>query len=197
MIDFSLILNKAIAKNSDKPSSKEVVNALLEAEKNAHKTKHKYDFEQLIGSWNLCFITGTKKSRQKFANFMGEGFYLPLFINIKINYSINNNSNLSELSEKIGNVENTVNVGLVTFSLTGPIKFISKKNILAFDFNYLTLSILGKKIYSTDIRGGKSSEQNFYQENVKTQAFFSYFLITENFIAARGKGGGLALWRKV
>lgn len=196
MTDFILTLNKAIAK-SNKPTSQEVVNALIEAEKNAHKTKLKHDFEQLMGNWNLCFITGTKKSRQKFANFMGEGFYLPSFIKIMINYSIDSDFNSSELREKIGKVENTVNVGLVKFSVTGPIKFISNKNILAFDFNHLTLSILGKKIYSTNIRGGKTSEQSFYQDSVKNQAFFSYFLITENFIAARGRGGGLALWRNI
>ena len=182
---------------NNKPSAKELVDILLQAEKKAHKDKLKYDFQQLIGTWRLSFITGTKNSRKTIGNIVGSGLYLPSFINISLSYSLVNNSEITLKSrEKMGRVENRVSIGLVKFSLTGPAKFIGKKNIVAFDFNYLTLSILGKKIYSTNIRGGKSSEEKFYQENVSKQAFFSYFLVQENLVAARGRGGGLALWKK-
>ena len=76
------------------------------------------------------------------------------------------------------------------------VKFLAKKNILAFDFTKATVQILGKTIYNNYIRGGKKSEETFYQKKVKNQAFFGYFFITEKAIAARGRGGGLAIWGK-
>lgn len=182
---------------NNRPSSQELVDILLKAEKQAHKNKLKYDFQQLIGNWRLCFITGTRNSRQILGNFIKDGFYVPSFINIYLSYSLTENSeNTLEANKNIGTIQNNVSLGLVKFSLTGPAKFISKKNIMAFDFTRLTLSILGKKIYSTDVRGGKSSEEKFYQESVSKQAFFAYFLVQENLVAARGRGGGLALWKK-
>jgi len=192
--NFISILTAAIQTKNPKPNSKTVVDALLTAEKTNHQNKQKYEFNQLIGSWRLHFITGTKNSRQKFGNFIGAGFYLPPFIQININYSPQENSQAQ--TEIKGKVENQVKFGLVELSVTGPIKFLSKKNILAFDFIHLSLSILGKKAYQTDMRSGTKSEADFYTTNIKQQAFFSYFLVTEEFIAARGRGGGLALWKK-
>ena len=41
---------------------------------------------------------------------------------------------------------------------------------------------------------GYREKLGFYEQKLKEKAFFKYFLIKENVIAARGKGGGLALW---
>jgi hypothetical protein len=99
----------------------------------------------------------------------------------------------SESQDK-GNVENSVQFGLLKIVLTGPVQFYAKKNILAFDFTRMQLSLSGLKLYQGYIRGGKDREASFYNQTLKQQAFFSYFLIEDNYIAARGKGGGLALW---
>ena len=53
----SLTTNKL---NLPKPS--QVVEALLDLEKKARKEQLRYSFPDLIGSWNLRFITGTKKN---------------------------------------------------------------------------------------------------------------------------------------
>ena len=190
MIDFIHTLNQAVDNQQKSPSSQETLTALLNAEKHSHRHQPKYQFKQFLGSWQLYFINGTNKSRSQFATVLKDGFYLPPFIPIKISYSADENNS------KQGKVINTVTVGLVKFTLEGPCKFIEKKNILAFDFTYLTMFILGKKIYSQNIRGGKSSDEKFFAESISQQAFFSYFLVTDKFIAARGRGGGLALWKK-
>jgi hypothetical protein len=198
MTNHLLILEQATEIKSNKPSSQEIVKALLEVEKDTRKNNRKYDFQKIRGSWRLCFITGTQTTRQKWKSFIGNGFYIPSFIKIILKYDCINNAKESLILEEIrGKVENTVNVGLVKFSLTGPVKFIKKKNILAFDFNHLTLSILGSKIYSNDFRGGKMNEDFFYKKSVAHQPFFVYFTVEEKFIAARGRQGGLALWRKI
>ncbi len=190
MTDFLQILNDAINNKTSKPASNEIVSALLSAEKYSHQHKPKYNVEQLIGNWQLYFITGTKNSQKKLGNILGSGFYLPFLTQVIISYSFAQNSNQ-------GRVENTVKFGLVKFSIDGPCKFIDKKNIVAFDFTYLIMEILGKKVYQTNIRNGRKGEDKFYETKINKQAFFSYFLVTEKLIAARGRGGGLALWKKL
>lgn len=44
------------------------------------------------------------------------------------------------------------------------------------------------------IRGGKAQELDFYNQSIGKLPFFGFFLVTEDFIAARGRGGGLAIW---
>ncbi len=193
MIDFIDTLNQAVDSKQKSPAAKDILSALIAAEKDSHRHKPQYQFEQLLGSWRLCFINGTNKSRSQFGNVLKNGFYLPSFTPIKIAYSLPRSAqeNLNQ-----GRVVNTISVGLIQFTIEGPCKFIEKKNILAFDFTYLTMFVLGAKIYTQNIRGGQDSEASFFSQSINKQAFFSYFLVTDQLIAARGRGGGLALWQK-
>jgi len=190
------ILEQA-AKSNTKPSPDAVVAALLEAEKNAKTNKIRYSFEQLIGIWQLCFITGTKKTRQKAGIVLGAGRYIPQWIaKIQIAYSAESVAGGEENSET-GRVENSVQVGAIVLTLSGPTKFLVNKNILAFDFTRITVKLLGKTVYQGFIRGGEAREADFFSLSVGKQAFFAYFLVEEAIIAARGRGGGLALWARV
>ena len=190
----NIILQRAANYFSDRtnlPSASEVVNALLEVEKIAKKEKIAYSWESLIGNWRLCFVTGTKKTRKKAGIVLGAGKYLPRFVKISLNYFPS-----KESLENQGAVENCVTVGGLQLSLTGPVKFIAPKNILAFDFTRMTVKLFGVTLYDGYIRGGKTREASFYTDKISQQAFFSYFYITDSAIAARGRGGGLALWSK-
>ena len=191
MKDFLTVLHQAISRQQSSPTPTETLSALVMAEKNSRLNKPSYQFEQFVGSWRLFFINGTNQSRSRFANLFADGIYLPAFIPIKISYHASETPNQ-------GKVVNTVTVGLVQFTLEGPCKFVpTKQNILAFDFTYLTMFVLGAKIFSRNIRGGKDSDEKFFNDSLKQQAFFSYFLVTDKLIAARGRGGGLALWSKI
>jgi len=172
------------------PASEAVVKGLIEAEKIAKQTKVNYSYSQLIGNWRLGFITGTKKTRKRAGVVLGAGKFLPKLVNIQLTYS------QSENSQQQGNVENSVELGLLKIVLTGSVQFWAKKNILAFDFTRMQLSLSGFNLYRGYIRGGKDREATFYKQTLKQQAFFTYFLVEDNYIAARGKGGGLALWVK-
>jgi hypothetical protein len=178
---------------SPKPSPEDTVNALLDVEKNSKRDKKSYSLAQLSGSWQLCFVTGTKKTRQRAGIVLGAGRYLPSFFKIYLSYAaIESNE-----SYESGTIENLVDLGSLKFALSGPVKFLSGKNILAFDFTRMTVRLFGIQLYQGYIRGGKASEEKFYQESVSKQAFFAYFVVENNFIAARGRGGGLALWGKL
>ena len=194
-METTSILEQA-AKSNSKPSSSAVVEALLAAEKNAKKTKTRYSFEQLTGKWQLCFITGTKKTQKKSGIVLGAGRYIPEWIaKIQIAYSSESVAEGQEKSE-IGRVENSVQVGAIELTLSGPTKFLPN-NILAFDFTRIAVNLLGKTVYQGFIRGGEAREADFFSLSVGKQAFFAYFLVEDGIIAARGRGGGLALWGRV
>ncbi|MFB8795377.1 MAG: hypothetical protein U7126_14425 [Microcoleus sp.] len=194
-METTSILEQA-AKSNSKPSADVVVAALLAAEKSAKKTKTRYSFNQLTGNWQLCFITGTKKTRKKAGIVLGAGRYIPQWIaKISIAYAAEPVAEGEENSE-IGRVENSVKVGTMELTLSGPTKFLPN-NILAFDFTRITVKLLGKTVYKGYIRGGEGREAEFLSLSVGKQAFFAYFLVEDGIIAARGRGGGLALWGRV
>ena len=178
-----------VTKEVEKPSPESVVEALLAAEKSSKKSKQKYTIDRLFGSWRLCFITGTKKTRAKAGKVLGSGKYVPNWVIITISYK-------KEEFES-GKVDNLVEFGPLKLCVSGPIKLIPNTNILAFDFTRMTVSIFGFNLYSGYIRGGKNSEEKFDRLSLKDlEVFFVYFLVTDDYIAARGKGGGLAIWGK-
>lgn len=188
-------INQAIAflttASAKPPAPEAVVEALLTAEKTAKQTKVRHSYQKLLGDWQLGFITGTKRSRQKAGVILGAGRFLPKWVKIQLSYFS------SDSSQEQGTVQNSVEFGLLKFVLTGPTKFWSKTNILAFDFTRMNVSLSGLKLYEGYIRGGKERETRFYEQSVKEQAFFTYFLVENRCIAARGRGGGLALWTRV
>lgn len=172
------------------PAPEAVVEALLATEKTAKQTKVRHTYEQLIGTWRLGFVTGTKKSRQRAGVILGAGRFLPKWIKIQLSYS------QLEPTQERGTVQNSVEFGFLQLVLTGPTQFLAKTNILAFDFTRMRVLLFGLKLYEGYIRSGKERETRFYEQPVKEQAFFTYFLVQENCIAARGRGGGLALWTR-
>ena len=173
-----------------KPEAAAVVAALLMTEKTAKTTKQQYSLADLVGTWQLGFITGTRKARQQAAVALGAGRFLPRFLDIRIAYS------QTEDGSDRGSVRNSVRIGPLEFALSGPIEFHPQTNILAFDFTYLTISMTDVELYAGAVRGGTEGDVSFYELPLKDRAFFTYFAIGDRFIAARGKGGGLALWTK-
>jgi hypothetical protein len=64
--DFVTVLSQAAAAyrrhRGIRPITEILVNTLLQAEKSAKQQHLTYPFESLLGKWQLCFATGTKKS---------------------------------------------------------------------------------------------------------------------------------------
>ncbi len=201
LIETPSILQQAAkfitTQSTPKPDPQAVVEQLLTCEKAAKKQKENYSFKQFLGTWQLCFITGTKKTRHRAGIMLGAGRYLPQWVKIQLIYSLA--SKEIEAGEnpdvEVGQVQNSVKVGGLKLTLIGPVKFL-KPRILAFDFTRIQIQLFGKIIYQGNIRGGNEKEQTFYAKSTQNQAFFAYFLVEDDIIAARGRGGGLALWGK-
>lgn len=173
------------------PAPEAVVEALLMAEKTAKQTKVRHAYPQLLGTWRLGFITGTKRSRQRAGVILGAGRFLPKWVKIQLSYS------QLDSGQERGTVQNSVELGPLVLIVTGSTQFWQKTNILAFDFTRMKVSLSGLKLYEGYIRGGRDREARFYEQSVKEQAFFTYFLVENRCLAARGRGGGLALWTRV
>ena len=175
-----------INKGGKKPKPAEVVSALLAIEKQHKKEKQRYSYNQFVGSWRLGFVSGTKTVRtgpkSTPVKRPGAGRFLPSFTKIEITYAEQNT------------VKNSVIIGPLQLQLTGPTQFWPNTNSLAFDFTHIKADLGPLTPYKGDLRGGEKRNQAFAQETLKDQAFFTFFLVKETCIAARGKGGGLALW---
>ncbi|MEA5575812.1 hypothetical protein [Anabaena sp. UHCC 0451] len=185
--DFlSILTQTAIAyrQGNKLPTAELVVNALLQAEKTAKQQHLNYPFDSLIGKWRLCFATGTKKVRKRGGIILGKGFYVPKLAAAYISFSAN-----SEIT-------NQAKLGSLLLKLTGPAQYPGKKNLLAFDFTQMEISLFGRVVYHQPIRSGKVKSEDFYSQSIAKLPFFAFFLATEDFIAARGRGGGLAIWIK-
>jgi hypothetical protein len=173
------------------PAAEIIVNALLEAEKTAKLQKLNYPFASLGGKWRLCFATGTKKVRNRGGIIVGKGRYVPKFTKIHVCFS-----SIDEKTLGTGEIANQVQLGAILLKLTGPIKYLGKKNLLAFDFIQMQISLFNWIFINKQIRSGKVESGNFDDQPIAKLPFFAFFLVTENLIAARGRGGGLALWIK-
>ncbi|AKG20722.1 hypothetical protein [Calothrix sp. 336/3] len=186
--DFLSVINQAVksyrTQKGEYPPAAMVVDALLQAETANKRQKILYPFGELVGEWRLCFATGTRKVRERGGIILGKGFYIPKFVQAQISFTAD------------GRISNQARIGGILLQFTGPAKYPGKKNLLAFDFTQIEISLFGKQIYQGKIGGNKKLAENFHEMAIAKLPFFAFFLITEDFIAARGRGGGLAIWIK-
>lgn len=176
-------------KNHQLPTTEAIVNALLAAETTAKQQRLNYNFASLVGQWRLCFATGTKKAQERGGIILGQGWYVPKLVKILISFNATIEPDINT-----GEISNQVQFGSLVLQLTGPAKYLGKKNILAFDFNQMYLRLFGRTIYQQQIRSGKGQSEDFYNQPIAKLPFFAFFLVNADLIAARGRGGGLALW---
>jgi hypothetical protein len=171
----------AFRSSGKRPPAAEVVKALLEAEKTAKQQKITYPLTSLLGRWRLCFIV-TGKPKEVAGIVKGRGWYVPI---TKAYISFSQNGDVLEIG-------NELKVGAIAFKVTGPFQYLGQKNILAFDFTQMQLSLFGRQVYSGNFGSGQA--QDFAKRSIAKLAFFAFFIVTDDLIAARGRGGGLALW---
>ena len=171
-----------------KPDPSLIVEQLIAVEKAFRQTRGEQTFEALLGTWRLGFLTGTVNARKQAGVALGAGRFLPRWLAIRIIYAAETGT-----SDR-GVVRNCVRFGPLELTVSGPISFHPKQGILAFDFTHLAVSMSGVEVYYGEIRGGGDRAASFHDLPLKDRAFFTYFLVEDTHIAARGKGGGLALW---
>ena len=189
-----------------KPEPTNVVAALLAIEKQHRKDKPSFQYEDLLGHWRLGFVSGTKSVRPRPnappVKRPGKGRFLPGWVDVEIVYSREPSSKAQYAADaplvpnvRLNAVRNSVTLGPLQLSLFGPTRFWARPNALAFDFTNIAVSLGSWTPYSGAVRGGDDPKK-FKAQSLKDQAFFTFFIVEEQYIAARGKGGGLAVWTR-
>ncbi len=179
----------ALRGQGDRPPAAAVVAALLQAEKAAKQQHVTYALDQLAGTWQLVF-TAPRSAHQKAGVAQGKGFYVPRFAPAQISFRPDGDS------LQTGTIGNQIQFGAAVFKLTGPLKYPGKKNLLGFDFTQATFTLFGQTLYDGKFQTGKAKPDHFDQLKVAQLPFFAFFLVTDEFVAARGRGGGLAIWMR-
>lgn len=197
-LDFVAQLAQAASAFRDstlaRPAADTVVAALLAGEKTAKQQRILYPVDVLWGDWRLCFTTGTRKLRQRGGIALGKGFYVPKVAIAKLSFHpLQVDGEATATVTNLGTISNQARVGALAMTFTGPCRYEGKKNLVAFDFTELEISAFGRSLYRGQV-GGKTQEQPFAERRIAKLPFFAFFCIAEDFIAARGRGGGLALW---
>jgi len=178
---------------ADRPAPDAVVAAMLTLERASKRDRAAVPLPQLLGTWRLAFVTGTQKTRKRAGKAIGAGRYLPGLPTIHIHYRSADDPQRPGL----GRAVNRVALGAIALTVTGPIEAIAGKRILAFDFTRWSVAIGSWTAFSGELGGGADSDADFADRPLKTRPFFNYFWVSETAIAARGKGGGLAMWVRV
>jgi hypothetical protein len=176
----------------ERPAAAAVVLALVEAERAAKQQRLHYDLAALMGQWQLYFVAN-KRARRQGEGLVGKGWYVPKLVPAQISFGAAD----SEGAPGRVTIGNQVKLGPLALKLTGPAQYPGKKNLLAFDFTQMQLLLGPRSLYQGNIRGGKAESETwaeFSSKSIGQLPFFAFFLVTEDLIAARGRGGGLALW---
>jgi hypothetical protein len=177
--------------NYSKPSDTLLSQVLRQTERTQKRTLPTDAYAQLLGTWRLVFVSKAKSP---------SGKWVPKWVQIQITYTQDSTTPLEPLEDRavkiVGRVFNQVQLGLLKLTLSGPTAFSPTNGILAFDFTRFAIELAERSLLSGTMRGGAAREAEFYDLPLKQQAFFRFFWITAQGIAARGKGGGLALWAR-
>lgn len=202
-----------------RPDAPAVVEALVKTEQEMKALRTKLPLESLLGSWRLCF-TANKKSRLRSGIIEGRGQYIPGFIKAHLMFSPLPESSappessvLAEPSDSEGiqdpppgedstkvpdlprlAIANQLQLGAFVLRLTGPAKYLKRKNLLAFDFTQMEIRLFGRRLYSGAFPGRRSEPESFDNQPIAKLPFFTFIVTTDQVLSARGRGGGLALW---
>lgn len=179
----TVVLKRATeSQRSRRPSSSTVANALQQLEKQQRRNKATTDINELVGQWELVFT-----SKEKTSNPLERPMYFPI--------RARQTFKLTDSSEQVGTFNNGIFVAGSSLRFQGPFRWVSKANRLEFTFTSLTLRIgpLGPFVFNDiDKKGNELGERT-----AKVLPFFTFFLARRGIATARGRGGGLALYKKV
>jgi hypothetical protein len=193
-----------------KPTPVALVEALLLAEQAAKQQRLKLPLQGLWGQWRLCFSAPKQAKLASLA--AGQpitGRYFPSFLPAHISFgpaSTHPDPSITDLpiidppitdppiAEVRAAIGNQVRLGGLGLKFTGPARYVAKKNLLVFDFLALGLLLGDRTLGPWPVRGGETAAAAFYDRAIARQPFFAFVWMDADCIAARGRGGGLALW---
>lgn len=192
-VDAAVIVENAaqayLHQGTQRPNGTALTAALLNLEKTAKQTRLSLPQVSLLGTWRLCFSAG-KKAKYQSGQPVGSGFYVPQWAIAQITFA------LDETQAVPLKISNELRIGPLKIGFTGPARYLGQKNLLAFDFTQLTVSGFGLSVYRGPVGRRQKTGESFAERPIAQLPFFAFFAATDRYVAARGRGGGIALWVK-
>jgi len=183
----SLMLVRAAAVRApggDRPDANAVGMALQLIEKD-QRQKEK-DLDLPVGSFRLVAISNEKKGWDGKKRMKSQ--YFPIMAGIAYFPDGETTGDVVE-----GALVQTAKMPVMgAIQLKGKFRFTPRFNKLEFNFYKLSLRPFG---VLPVVDFSLKEESEVFQGNQKQLPFFLFFLVEEDLLAARGRGGGLALWR--
>ena len=147
-------------------------------EKNSQKNGSGIQYEELLGIWKFKYVWGKELDEIK---------NVPSSILQVLSARLELKSKNKE-DQIYYEIKNSINFGLLNITFLGSAKLKGLRPLLAFYFKELKISISNFPIYKKELKKPED----------KKMPFFSLVGIStkDNWLCARGRGGGLAIWVK-
>ena len=151
---------------------------IKQLEKNSQKQGTGITYEDLLGIWKLKFVW--KQNSDDMDNLSSSILQV-----LSAKLELRKESEVDEINFKINN---SINFGLLDFVFSGKASLKGSRPILLFYFENFKVNIGKFSILKKSLK--KPEEKKF--------PFFSLISLSkkDNWMCARGKGGGLAIWIK-
>lgn len=160
-------------------SADDLKTQLLQEERQARSQRPKMVADSLQGVWQL----------QAVLNKAGRLRRWPRALPASIQY---------DFSTASGQITNQVCLGGLRLRFQGPCQFEADRNLLWFDFERWQVAWGDRILLQGQLeRADKAPLSDRLQQRPRPKLpFFHYFSVTPTAIAARGRGGGVAVWFK-
>lgn len=174
---------KAVRDGGARPSGADVEAALLAIEANQRRARSVTDVRELAGEWELVFTAGAARRGRRW-NPAAWPIYFP----------VRARQTFTLLRADAGTFDNAVYAAGTVFRFTGPFRWVGgRRNRAEFTFTTAALRV-GPLPAVTFPAGGPATLDGL---TAKTLPFFTFFFCRRGILAARGRGGGVALYRRI
>ena len=147
-------------------------------EKNSQKNGSGIVYEELLGIWKFKYVWGNKLDEIKNVS-------SSILQVLSARLELKRKNKEDQINYEI---KNSINFGLLNITFLGSAKLKGLRPLLTFYFEELKISISNFPIFNKELKKPEN----------KKMPFFSLVGIStkDNWLCARGRGGGLAIWVK-
>jgi len=154
------------------------INEIKLLEKNSQKKGSGISYEELLGIWKFKYVWGKESDEVK--NISSSILQI---LSARLELKCKNKEDQVNYE-----IKNSINFGLLKITFIGSAELTGLRPLLTFYFKELKISISNYQIFSKELKKPED----------KRMPFFSLIGIStkDNWLCARGRGGGLAIWVK-
>jgi len=154
------------------------INEIKLLEKNSQKNGSGIVYDQLLGIWKFKYVWG--KESDEIKNITSSILQV---VSARLELTSKNKD-----EQKNYEIKNSIKFGFLNISFIGSAELIGPRPLLSFYFEELKISLSSFLIFNKELKKPEDKNMPFF--------LLVGISIKDNWLCARGKGGGLAIWVK-